>query len=103
MVGVGGTNLPLTIQTFVKFHDFKEAYLHKFSTKVMATNLPILLIERHSFEWCRQIFLNLSMSKVEKNREKVYATAHCSLSNRLTPTHPDSLQIELIYLLYSTC
>ena len=36
---VGGTNLPLTIQVFVKFHDFKEVYLHKFSTKLMTFEL----------------------------------------------------------------
>ena len=38
-----------------------------------------------------------------KNCEKVYVTEHCSLSTDSLPTHPDSLQIELIHLLYSTC
>ena len=35
-------------------------------------NLAILLILRLSFECCQRIFPNLSMSKVEKNHEKVY-------------------------------
>ena len=35
------------------------------------SNWAILPIVRRSFQWCRQIFSNLSMSKVEKNREKV--------------------------------
>ena len=41
-----------------------------------------------------------------KNCEKAYVRTDCSrsLSNRLTSqTHPDSFQIELIHLLYSTC
>ena len=36
------------------------------------SNLTIILILRRSFQWCRRIFPNLSMSKVEKTREKVY-------------------------------
>ena len=35
------------------------------------SNLALLLILRRSFQWCGRIFVNLSMSKVEKNREKV--------------------------------
>ena len=35
------------------------------------SNLATLLILRRSFQWCRRIILNLSMSKV-KNRRKVY-------------------------------
>ena len=32
------------------------------------SNLANLLILRHSFQWCRRIFPNLSMSKVEKKK-----------------------------------
>ena len=53
--------LPPAIQTFVKFRDFEELYPRWFS------NLAILLILRRSFQ------RYLSMSKVEKNREKVYS------------------------------
>ena len=35
------------------------------------SNLALLLILRRSVQWCGRIFVNLSMSKVEKNREKV--------------------------------
>ena len=35
------------------------------------SNLALLLILGRSFQWCGRIVVNLSMSKVEKNREKV--------------------------------
>ena len=68
---VGGKFVPPTIQTSVKFRDFEELYILVFNKSF--PNLAILLILRRSFEWCRRIFPNLSMSKVEKkNCEKVY-------------------------------
>ena len=42
-----------------------------FSNKSLS-NLEILLILRRFFQWCRRIFPNLSMSKVEKTRGRVY-------------------------------
>ena len=38
----------------------------------LLSNLAILVILRRSFQWRRRIFPNLHMSKVEKNRGKVY-------------------------------
>ena len=50
-----------TIQTFAKFRDFEELYL-----RFKLSNLKALF----SVVWTD--FPNLSMSKDEKNREKVY-------------------------------
>ena len=49
------------------------------------SNFAILLILRRSFQWCRRIFPNFSMSKVEekKNREKVYYGTHFGSSSLL--------------------
>ena len=65
MVGGGGRGgkfvTTTTIQTFAKFRDFEELYL-----RFKLSNLKALF----SVVWTD--FPNFSMSKVEKNREKVY-------------------------------
>ena len=62
MAGGGGKFVTTTtIQTFAKFRDFEELYL-----RFKLSNLKAL------FSVVRADFPNLSMSKVEKNREKVY-------------------------------
>ena len=53
------------IQASVKFRDFENPYRQLVFNKSLS-NLAILLILRRSFQWCRRIFPNLSMSKVEK-------------------------------------
>ena len=60
------------VQVCVKFRDFEELYFRYLFFNKSLSNEAILLILRRSFNWCRRIFPNLSMSKVEKNREKVY-------------------------------
>ena len=81
--------MPPTIQASVKFLHFEKLYLRYFST---ISNWAILLTLRRSFQGCRRIFPNLSMSKVEKNREKLY-TNGISLFSVVAlfitvPTHP---------------
>ena len=72
MVGWGGGEVcTANRQTFVKFRDFEE-YIFIIVFNKSLSNLALLLILRRSFQWCRRIFPNLSMSKVEKKRKKVY-------------------------------
>ena len=99
---VGGTNLPLTIQAFVKFHDFKEVHLHKFSTNDIQT---------WQFYWFKGTLLSgvdrfswtCPCQKFQKTvkRSMQQHTVVCPTDS--LPTHPDSLQIYLIYPLYSSC
>ena len=57
---VEGTNLPPTIQMSMNFRNFVAVYLY-----ITVLNL------RRTFQWCRWMFPNFSMSKL-KNRGKVY-------------------------------
>ena len=104
---VGGTNLPLTIQTFVKFLDFKEVYLHKFSTKLITFKLGNFINWKALFWVLSTDFPELVHVKSWKKpwkglcNSKLFDTVLCPTDS--LPTHPDSLQIELVYLLYSTC
>ena len=68
--GGGGQVCAPYIQASVKFRDFEKPYRQLVFNKSLS-NLAVLLILRRSFQWWRRIFPNLSMSKVEKNREKV--------------------------------
>ena len=56
---VEGTNLPPTIQTYMNFRNFVAVYMY-----ITVLNL------RCTFQWCRWMFPNLSMSKVEKTVER---------------------------------
>ena len=55
----------------LRSYNYFRLFFFFFSNKSLS-NLEILLILRHFFQWCRRIFPNLSMSKVEKNRGRVY-------------------------------
>ena len=77
MVGGGGGEkgekgkfVPPTIPTSVKFRHFED-FMSSLIFNKSLSNLALLLILGRSFQWCGRIFVNLSMSKVEKNREKV--------------------------------
>ena len=52
---------PLPLQTSVKFLDFEDISPLVFNKSL--SNLAILLTLRGSFQWCRRIFPNVSMSK----------------------------------------
>ena len=52
---------PPLLQTSVKFLDFEDISPLVFNKSL--SNLAILLILRGSFQWCRRIFPNVSMSK----------------------------------------
>ena len=60
---------PPPIQMSVDFRSFVELYLFAHLQDVSLSNLAILLIVMGSLQWCRRIFPDLSMSKVEKNVE----------------------------------
>ena len=51
-------------------------YLGSCNTLAQCSDLAILLILRCSFQWCRLIFPNLSLSKVEKKNMKRSVTTH---------------------------
>ena len=68
--GGGVGEVAPTIQKSVKFHNFEELYLRSLKTYHFQI-WQFLLVSKSSFQWCRRIFPNLSMSKVEKVREKV--------------------------------
>ena len=77
--GGGGKFVPPTVKRLLKFRDFEELLISSLVFNKSLSNLALLLILRRSFQWCPRIFPNLSMSKVEKNREKVYWFTHASL------------------------
>ena len=62
---------PTTIPTSVKFRSRLWGFMSSLIFNKSLSNLALLLILRRSFQWWGRIFVNLSMSKVEKNREKV--------------------------------
>ena len=65
---VGTSSYPHHI---ISFRDFEELLSSLVFNKTLSI-LTILLILRRFSQWCRRIFPNLSTSKVEKNRGKVY-------------------------------
>ena len=68
--GGGGTNFGghrVCKQKPVTFRNFADLYRR--TKDVSLSNLAPLLILWGSFQWCRQIFPNWSMSKVEKTVE----------------------------------
>ena len=77
--GGGGKFVPPTVKRLLKFRDFEELLISSLVFNKSLSNLALVLILRRSFQWCPRIFPNLSMSKVEKNREKVYWFTHASL------------------------
>ena len=60
---------PPPIQMSVDFRSFVELYISAHLQDVSLSNLAILLILMGSLQWCRRIFPDLSMSKIEKNVE----------------------------------
>ena len=60
---VEGTNLPPTIQTSMNFRNFVAVYMY-----ITVLNL------RCTFQWCRWMFPNFSMSKVEKPWKGLFRT-----------------------------
>ena len=58
MVGANYTNVCKFSQLF--------GAIFSLASDVTLLNLTVLLISRRSFQWCKRIFPNWSMSKVEK-------------------------------------
>ena len=74
-------------QNFVTLRSYN--YFRFFFNKLLPNFLKFLflLILKRFFQWCRRIFPNLSMSKVEKNRGRVYfvyLTDHSKWKKRLS-------------------
>ena len=73
--GGGGQDCTLTLSNICKVlrrcrSDFEMLRLLVFNKSL--SNLAMLIILRPSFQWCLQIFPNLSTSKIKKNHAKVY-------------------------------
>ena len=66
------------------------------------SNLAILLVLTCSFHWCRQIFLNLFMSKVEKNRGRVYFSVGASAWPKKTGISTGAKNRETTLFCFST-
>ena len=75
------------------------------SSKVLnktLSNLPILLIQGRCFQRRRRIFANLSMSKFEKNRWKVYYNYTFYYTYSCMPNYFKSLSLTIIPKAYET-
>ena len=76
---VGGKFEPPTIQTPVNLRNFVELYIRSLKTYKSLSNLASVLTLQCSFQWCKKIFPNMSMSKVEKTKKGSIMTKGAAL------------------------
>ena len=65
---------PLPTHPYQRLQNFATLRSYIFVFNKSLSNLAILLILRRSFQWCRRIFPNLSVSKVEKTVKRYFCT-----------------------------
>ena len=86
----GDTNLDPTIQTSIHFCNFAELFLPSLTKTYHFQILAMLLILRHSLQWCQRIFLNWFISKVGR-----------TMKRSITPTNKDRTSVNNCYILQS--